>query len=125
MINIEAMEYLVVIQKLRVFCSERNAFSAFGRCRQNWPLLILILFCFCTVLPERGCPRLMNMNFFASWVGGRCFQGFTSGDISIAWLISIYFSSDCWVCTNYLITNTKYGPARPTWCNCLNLGDKF
>ena len=46
---------------------------------------------------------------------------FTLGNISIARLISLYFSLDCWVCTNILITITKSGPAQPTGCNCVQL----
>ena len=53
------------------------------------------------------------------------FLFFTFGDISIAKLISFYFSLDCWVCTDYVITSTKYGPASPTWGFGLNLGGKF
>ena len=40
------------------------------------------------------------------------------GDISIAMLISFYISLKCWVCTNNLITITKFGPAQPKCCNC-------
>ena len=54
-------------------------------------------------------------------INGKVVILFTLGDISIAWLISFYFSSDCWVMHKHFITITKYGPARPTWFKFLKL----
>ena len=40
---------------------------------------------------------------------------FTLSDVSIEWLKSIYFSSDCLVCTNYLITAQQDSHGLTAW----------